>query len=323
MFDKIKLRIEDLEHEQLNKASDRELHVLKLRFMGLWNKHFEKSEDIVVGSLNRNDVIAKYRMLLKVMRNRDLENSTEPIDRQAFKKAMEIKRVGLDIAQFKPIVLDKVAVLIKEDFATAENDDVEVVIWSNEDEPNEVLEESITKMLGEQLDKPCVFVYTTDFSGDCIPLFDKVLRPACKVEKVEMPKVESSSKLGKPMFEKEVSFIPLLKATKKEERIVYGIVYEPDEEDSQGDEANAEEIRKAAYQFMEKVQTFKVMHKGKNVKVRILENYLAPVDFVIEGKSVKKGSWVLVTRILDNKIWKAIKKGKLTGYSMAGYARTD
>jgi len=109
MFDKIKLRIEDLDQEQLNKASDRELHVLKLRFMGLWNKHFEKSEDIVVGSLNRNDIIAKYRMLLKVMRNRDLENSTEPIDRQAFKKAMEIKKVGLDIAQLKPIVLDKVA----------------------------------------------------------------------------------------------------------------------------------------------------------------------------------------------------------------------
>lgn len=323
MFDKIKLRVEDLNQEQLAKASDRELHVLRLRFMGLWNKYFEKSEDIVVGSLNRNNILANYRLLLKTMRNRDLENSTEPIDRQAFKKAMEIKKVGLDIAQFKPVVLDEIAVFIKADFATEESEDIEVIIRSNQDEPNEVLEEAITKMLGKQLDKTCTFIYTTGFSGDCIPLFNKVLRPACKIEKIEMPKGKDSSKLGKPTFEKEMSIIPLLKKDKKEERIVYGIVYEPDEEDTQGDIANAEEIRKAAYQFMEEVQTFKVMHKGSNVRVRVLENYIAPVDFKIEGKSVKEGSWVLVTRILDPKIWKAIKKGKLTGYSMAGYARSD
>lgn len=321
MFDKTKLRIEDLTQEQLMKASDRELHVLRLRFMGLWNKHFEKNEDIVVGSLNRNDLISNYRMLLKVMRSRDLENSTEPIDRQAFRKAMEIKKAGLDLAPFKTIVLCKVAVFVKEDFAT-EEDEVEVIIKSDADEPNEALEEAITKMFGEQLDKPCVFVYTTDFSGTCIPLFSEVLCPVSKIEKVEMQKADNSSELGEKKFERIVPIVPLLKEAKKDEHIVYGIVYEPDTEDSQGDEANAEEIRKAAYQFMEEVQTFKVMHKGKKVKVRILENYIAPVDFTIEGKSVKKGSWVLVTRILDAKIWKAIKKGKLTGYSMAGYAQT-
>ena len=37
-------------------------------------------------------------------------------------------------------------------------------------------------------------------------------------------------------------------------------------------------------------------------------------------KKVKKGSWVLVTRILDEEVWKAVKDGTLTGYSMAGYA---
>ena len=322
MFDKHfqKLRIEDLTQEQLAKSKDRELHVLRVRFMGLWNKHFQKNEETVVGSLNRNDLITKYRMLLKVMRDRDLEHSTEGIDKEAFKRAMEVKKVGLDIAQFVPILLNRNTVVIKEDFA--DEDDIEVIIYSDVDEPNEVLEEAVTKMLGGQLNKDCSFVYTSDYSGDCIPLFDEVLRPVSKIEKVEMQNVEDSSKLGEKKFERIIPIVPILKENKGEEHIVYGIVYEPDEEDSQGDEANAEEIRKAAYQFMEQVQTFKVMHKGKNVKVRILENYLAPVDFKIEGKSVKKGTWVLVTRILDKKIWKAIKKGKITGYSMAGYART-
>lgn len=320
MFDKQKLRIENLDQEQLEKASDRELGVFRLRFGQLWSKHFEKSEDIIVGSLDRFDLITKYRMLLRVMRSRSLEHSTEDIDRQAFKRAMEVKKAGIDVAQFTEIQTCKSHVFV-ESF-TPENE-IEVIIQSDAEEPNLLIEEAITKMLGRQLNKGCVFVYTNDFSGKCIPLFDEVLRPVHKLEKVEMVNEEDSSKLGEKKFEKMVPIVPLLAKADKDERIVYGIVYEPDEEDSQGDEANAEEIRKAAYQFMEEVQTFKVMHKGKKVKVRILENYIAPVDFTIEGKSVKKGSWVLVTRILDAKIWKAIKKGKLTGYSMAGYARTD
>jgi len=320
MFNKQKLRIEDLTREQLVKASDRELHVLRLRFMGLWNKHFQKNEEVVVGSLNRNDLITKYRMLLKVMRERDLEHSTEGIDKQAFKRAIEVKKAGLDIARFTPIVINKNAVFVKQDFNDS-LDEMEVIIFSDVDEPNKTLEKSVTDMISEQLDRSCVFIYTTDFNGSCIPLFEEVLRPVSKIEKVEMQK-DNSLKLGEKKFERIVPIIPVLKEADKDEHIVYGIVYEPDEEDSQGDEADAEEIRKAAYQFMEEVQTFKVMHKGSNVKVRILENYLAPVDFKIEGQSVKKGSWVLVTRILDKKIWKAIKKGKLTGYSMAGYART-
>ncbi len=124
------------------------------------------------------------------------------------------------------------------------------------------------------------------------------------------------------VFEKDVSVYPVDKAD-DEERVVYGIVYEPDEEDAQGDMANEIEIRKAAYGFMEKVQLFKVMHKGKKVKVKVLESYIAPVEFEMASQTVKKGSWVLSVRVLDKKIWKAIKDGDLTGFSMAGYAKTS
>lgn len=313
MYNKQRLRVETLDQAKVKKASDRDLLMLRLKFIQLWDKHFEKSEDIVVGSLNRLNLVNKYRMVLKVIKERSLEHSTEGIDREAFKLAMEVRKTGIDIAQLVPFTLQKVAVFVKEDFS--EEDEIEVIINQDVDESNEALEEAITKML----DKACSFVYTTEFSGSCIPLFSGVLNPVRKIEKTEM---ESSSKLGEKKFERTVPIVPVLKEEKNEEHIVYGIVYEPDVKDSQGDEANAEEIRKAAYQFMEEVQTFKVMHKGKNVKVRILENYIAPVDFKIEGKSIKKGSWVLVTRILDKKIWKAIKKGRLTGYSMAGYARS-
>ncbi|KKM48094.1 hypothetical protein LCGC14_1558010 [marine sediment metagenome] len=123
-------------------------------------------------------------------------------------------------------------------------------------------------------------------------------------------------------FEKFISVYPIDKADIADEHLVCGIVYEPDVEDAQGDKANEVEIRKAAYQFMEEVQTFRVMHKGKKVKVKVLESYIAPVDFTVAKQAIKKGTWVLTVRILDKKIWKAVKDGELSSFSMAGYAKT-
>lgn len=120
-------------------------------------------------------------------------------------------------------------------------------------------------------------------------------------------------------FEKHVPIF----VKKADEHIVCGIVYQPDVVDSQGDEASAEEIKKACYLFMEKARVFKVMHKGKKVKVEILENYIAPQNLTIGEKKIKKGTWLMTVRINDDKIWKQIKAGTLTGFSMAGEARID
>jgi hypothetical protein len=136
-------------------------------------------------------------------------------------------------------------------------------------------------------------------------------------------KAEKSLENTKKEFEKgiDIEFLPVEKA-KDEEHIVCGIVYEPNTVDAQGDRASAEEIRKAAYYFMENIQVFKVNHKGNPAKIRPLESYIAPVDFEINKKDIKKGSWILTCRILDDNIWEDIKNGKLTGYSMAGRANS-
>lgn len=126
----------------------------------------------------------------------------------------------------------------------------------------------------------------------------------------------SRLKAEEQKFEK---YVPIF-VQKADEQIVCGIVYEPNEEDVQGDTATAAEIQKAAYQFMEDVQVFKINHKGKHIKAKVLESYIAPQDLVIAGQKIKKGSWLLTTRILDKKIWEDIKSGELMGYSMAGYA---
>lgn len=311
------MRIEEISKQRLTEATDLELKQLQYKFGKFWDRHFKSNDNEIVGSFSRVNFIAKYRMVLKEMdsEKRSLQYSTCDIDREAFKQNMDVIKNGVDVAMLEEITIAENYVFIDTDFVKA--DEVNITIRAVE--PDEVvkflLEEEVTKSIKELIDKVCVFAYDKDYEGDCIPMFHQVLRPVTKIEKTVL-------KSDGTIIEKDiVELIPINK--KGDERIVYGIVYEPDTVDAQGDQANAEEIKKAAYLFMENVQQFKVMHKGKNVKVKILENYIAPVDFTIEKRNVKKGSWVLVTRILDKKLWKEIKAGKLTGYSMAGYAKVD
>ena len=307
------MRIEDITKRSLSEATDQELRTLRFRFAKYWDNHFEHNERKVVGCFTRDNFIAKYRMLLKETDSsrRSLEHSTCDIDRQAYKQTMKVKADGIDIAQLAPLVTGANCIILNKDFVEA--DELKITIQQNADGPDEQLEEDLTKMLNEQFDKPCSFTYERSFQGAGIPLFHEVLQPVEKIEKIELESEEEE-------VVKDIEIVPIEKG---DQHIVYGIVYEPDTKDAQGDQADEKEIRKAAYYFMEHVQTFKVMHKGSKVKIRILENYIAPVDFMIGKRKVKKGSWVLVTRVLDKKVWQDIKAGKLTGYSMAGSAKID
>lgn len=103
------------------------------------------------------------------------------------------------------------------------------------------------------------------------------------------------------------------------ERIVFGIVAEPDEKDSEGDWETEDDIREALYYFMEHDGIFKMNHSGGSIDVNLLEAFIAPVDYSIEGESVKKGSWVQGVRV-DVDTFDKIEKGELTGFSMAGTA---
>lgn len=103
------------------------------------------------------------------------------------------------------------------------------------------------------------------------------------------------------------------------ERIVYGIVMEPDEKDTEGDFQTAEDIEKAAYWFMETAQGIRVTtdenHDDDNFKANLLENYIARTDMLLEGETIKKGSWIQALR-LDKDTWEKVESGELTGFSI-------
>lgn len=113
--------------------------------------------------------------------------------------------------------------------------------------------------------------------------------------------------------------IPVLKTN--EERYVLGIVLEPETVDAQDDIYSAAEIREAAHRFMEEYRNIGLMHRGLvNGRVKILESYLAPTSFALEAAHVRKGTWLLAMRVLDDDLWSQVKNGELTGLSMGGSA---
>jgi hypothetical protein len=119
----------------------------------------------------------------------------------------------------------------------------------------------------------------------------------------------------------DVMFGEVLIKQGEELRLVTGIVLEPETEDGQGDIYSADEIRKTAHQFMAdyRGQGNGWMHQTYGHKdLHIVESYIAPVDFEANGQKVKKGTWLMSTLVLSDEIWKNVKEGKITGYSIRG-----
>lgn len=115
--------------------------------------------------------------------------------------------------------------------------------------------------------------------------------------------------------------LPLIKHVAKQ--IVYGVVYEPDTVDLQDDYASASDIEDACHNFMLDCQVIKLSHKNTTEEARIIESFIAPVDYEINGQGIKKGSWVMGVKIRSSEIWSGVMDGQFNGFSMGGTAEPE
>ena len=118
-------------------------------------------------------------------------------------------------------------------------------------------------------------------------------------------------------------FETALRKVKKsnEKRMVYGVVYSPDQIDSQGEFASRGEIEKAAYDFMKGLRLLNVdaQHDFDPKAAFVAESWITKgVDSLFEDEP--EGSWAVGIRVDDEALWENVKKGELAGISMAGYA---
>lgn len=140
-------------------------------------------------------------------------------------------------------------------------------------------------------------------------------------------KVEFISLVARPANKKHIilkdGFLQEFKVLKSDEekQMVYGIVYAPDQLDTQGHFTDAATIEKMAYDFMK---------NGRNGNIDIHHNYNPINGFVAESWIIKGndpvfpdepvGSWAVGIKVEDETIWEDIKKGKIAGISLAGWA---
>ena len=103
------------------------------------------------------------------------------------------------------------------------------------------------------------------------------------------------------------------------QKIVYGVVYSPDEIDSQGDFMEAGEIEKSAHYFLAEHRKIDKQHNFADGYGNVVESYIAPADMTIGEQEITKGSWILAVKANDE-IWEDIQKGEITGFSLAGTA---
>ena len=118
-------------------------------------------------------------------------------------------------------------------------------------------------------------------------------------------------------------FIPILKRD-DDQRIVQGVVLEPDSVDAQGDTIKAAVIKRAAHKFLadfNKVTKLGFMHNDFSKNFELLESYVTEVEFKLNGRIVKAGSWLMTVKVLDAGVWDRVKRGEITGFSIGGLAR--
>lgn len=113
-------------------------------------------------------------------------------------------------------------------------------------------------------------------------------------------------------------------------QLVYGIVLEPNVEDTQGDIASADDIEACAHGYLaDAVLGLNLVHRIQHrldagvrkdtAKLVPVESFIAPADFRYEsGELVRKGTWVLVAKVIDPNLWQDVLDEKFTGWSMGG-----
>lgn len=117
--------------------------------------------------------------------------------------------------------------------------------------------------------------------------------------------------------------VTILKAD-EEKRLVYGVVLEPDGVDAQSDTISADEIEATAHLYLDVFRNVGIQHeKLVNDAAHVVESYIAPADFVMGAQRVRKGSWILTVKIVDDDLWAAVKAGKYRGFSIEGVADVE
>ncbi len=130
-------------------------------------------------------------------------------------------------------------------------------------------------------------------------------------------------------LEKSVAPTSILKIDEEKQQ-VFGVVLDvctahSCTPDSQNDIMAPAEVSKAAHGFMIGLQkgiaSIDIDHE-RPADASVIETMIAPIDFEIGDppQLVRKGSWYMGVQIYDDELWRSVRDGERTAFSIGGRA---
>lgn len=123
----------------------------------------------------------------------------------------------------------------------------------------------------------------------------------------------------------------------EEKQVIYGVVLDPYQLDSQDDYLDTATIEKTAHNWLKDHRVIGLMHESQLVDAYVVESWLWPYPSETDYRNalqnlphqayeqpfgsdmVRSGAWVLGTEVQDPAAWQAIVNGELDAYSIGGY----
>lgn len=113
------------------------------------------------------------------------------------------------------------------------------------------------------------------------------------------------------------------KSVNEELKQVTFVVMVPDEVDLHGDITTEAEVRKACFNFNKYCNTANLFHLTETDSFEFAESYVAPVEFQLGERMVKKGTWLATLQIHDDEIWEGVKSDDFNGLSIGAMASVE
>lgn len=93
--------------------------------------------------------------------------------------------------------------------------------------------------------------------------------------------------------------------------------------DLHGDFTSEQEVRKAKESFNKSLQNCYLFHSVPTISFSVIESYLLPLDGVLNGHFVQKGTWLITLQVHDEELWEQIVDGRINGISIGAMANVE
>lgn len=109
-----------------------------------------------------------------------------------------------------------------------------------------------------------------------------------------------------------------------DEQIVTAVAMVANVADAENDVVSPEELEKAAGAYLRDSRQIWLDHKTPLTgEAELLESFIAPTGFTINGSAVPKNAWVVKIKVLSKEIWRLIKSKVLRSLSVGGTAKAE